>query len=140
MAARGRPSSSAPERTVEHAAAKADLPVPGDEEQRRNRISGLGALAGLATGVGVGAAYGLARALGWRPRTELAGALLAGAAMSVTDGSMTLLGVTEPRRWQPSDWVADLVPHLAYGLVTATVAAAAEPADRRRLSWLPGRG
>jgi hypothetical protein len=139
MAARGRPASSTPERTVELAADEADVPIPGDEEQRRNRVSGLGALTGVVTGVAVGAAYGLARAFGWRPRTELAGALLAGAAMSVSDGSMALLGVTDPRRWRPSDWAADLVPHLAYGLVTAAVTDAAEPAQRRRFGWLPGR-
>jgi hypothetical protein len=139
MAARGRPASSAPEQTVERMAEAADAEIPGDEERRRNRRSGLGALTGLVTGVGVGAAYGLARAMGWRPRAEVAGAVLAGAAMSVTDGSMTLLGVTDPRRWRPSDWLSDLAPHLAYGVVTAVVADAAEPAPPRRPGWLPNR-
>jgi hypothetical protein len=127
MAARARPASPAPEKTVERTAEQADVPIPGDDEQRRNRISGLGALSGILTGVGVGAAYGLARGLGWRPRADLAGALLAGAAMTVTDGSMTALGVTDPRTWRAADWLSDVVPHVAYGLVTAVVADAAEP-------------
>lgn len=34
---------------------------------------------------------------------------------------MTLLGVTDPRTWSVIDWVSDLVPHAAYGAVTAAV-------------------
>jgi hypothetical protein len=29
--------------------------------------------------------------------------------------------VTDPRTWTRLDWSADIVPHLAYGAVTATV-------------------
>jgi hypothetical protein len=32
---------------------------------------------------------------------------------------MAGLGVTNPRSWSTADWVSDVVPHLAYGLVTA---------------------
>jgi hypothetical protein len=34
---------------------------------------------------------------------------------------MTVLGVTDPRTWAAKDWVADVVPHLAYGALTAAV-------------------
>ncbi len=34
---------------------------------------------------------------------------------------MTALGVTDPRTWPASSWAAELVPHLAYGTVTAPV-------------------
>jgi hypothetical protein len=34
---------------------------------------------------------------------------------------MTLLGVADPRTWPLSSWAADVVPHLAYGAVTASV-------------------
>src|SRR4051812_32917314 len=54
MAIRGRPSSSTPEQTVEALADKAHVPIPGDEETRRNRVEGLGPLAGLGGGVAVG--------------------------------------------------------------------------------------
>jgi len=30
------------------------------------------------------------------------------------------LGVTNPRRWSSQDWAADVLPHLAYGVITAT--------------------
>ena len=32
---------------------------------------------------------------------------------------MAALGVSDPRTWRPADWLSDLVPHLAYGAVTA---------------------
>jgi hypothetical protein len=34
---------------------------------------------------------------------------------------MTLTGLTDPRTWGASGWLADLVPHLAYGFVAAAV-------------------
>ncbi len=34
---------------------------------------------------------------------------------------MTALDVADPRTWPTSAWVADVVPHLAYGAVTAAV-------------------
>jgi hypothetical protein len=40
-------------------------------------------------------------------------------AMALTDGTMSFLGVTDPRSWSMTDWASDLVPHLAYGFVTA---------------------
>jgi hypothetical protein len=39
--------------------------------------------------------------------------------MAGANGPMTALGVTDPRTWAAADRVADVVPHLAYGLVTA---------------------
>jgi hypothetical protein len=36
---------------------------------------------------------------------------------------MTRMGITDPRHWSTADWLADAVPHLAYGVVThATLA------------------
>jgi hypothetical protein len=29
------------------------------------------------------------------------------------------MGLTDPRKWGVSGWLSDLVPHAAYGLVTA---------------------
>jgi hypothetical protein len=29
---------------------------------------------------------------------------------------MAAMGVSDPRKWSVSDWLSDLVPHLAYGL------------------------
>lgn len=119
MAARGRPTSSTPEETVAKLAAKVGLSIPGDAETRDNRLAGLGPLTGIAAGLGVGAAAGVARAMGLRPNLLMGGVVTGAAAMAGTDAPMTLLGVTDPRTWAPKDWLSDVVPHLAYGLVTS---------------------
>ena len=121
VAARGRPSSSTPEVTVEKLAAKAHLTIPGDDETRSNRIAGLGPLTGLGAGLGVGAAAGLARRLGWRPNSLLGGVVVGAAAMVGTDAPMALLGVSDPRTWAVKDWLSDAVPHLVYGVVASAV-------------------
>ena len=121
MAVRARPASATPSRTVEQLADRAHLTVPGDGEARDNRVEALGALSGLVTGVGMGALLGVARAAGWRPGPV--GGSLAAAAVALVgaNGPMTALGVTDPRTWSGVDWASDLVPHIAYGVVTATV-------------------
>ena len=59
MALRGRPASSVPARVAEQLARRVGETIPGDGEERRNRLEGLGALAGIATtGAGVGALAG----------------------------------------------------------------------------------
>lgn len=130
MAIRGRPSSSTPQDTVEKASEKAHVPIPGDEDTRGNRVDGLGPLTGVATGVAVGAVMGLARPiLGWIPRLP-AGIVTAGAAIAASAAPMTALGVTNPKEWSTADWVSDVVPHLAYGLVV--VSALDQMSGRRR--------
>lgn len=119
MVGRGRPASSTPQRTAERLAGLAHVRVPGDDEHQAARLSGLGALSGIATGVGVGAAYGAARGFGWSP-TPLVGSLtLSLGALLGSNGPMTLLGITDPRTWSAADWVSDVVPHAAYGVVAA---------------------
>jgi hypothetical protein len=118
MAGRGRPASSTPEDTVELLAGKVGVKVPGDEDSRRNRLSGLGAVLGTATGVGIGAAFGALRYAGLRLPGPVAAVAAGAAAMAASDGSMTALGVTDPRRWDRTSWLADVLPHLAYGAVT----------------------
>jgi hypothetical protein len=121
MAFRGRPASSTPEQTVEKLAQVVHTDVPGDDETRSNRLSGLGPLTGVATGVGVGALAGLAARSTALSTPVLAG-VVGGAAMVGSNGPMTVLGITDPRTWSASSWISDVVPHLAYGLVTAAVA------------------
>jgi hypothetical protein len=120
MAGRGRGTSSTPEQTVEALAEKAHLAIPGEGETRENRLQGLGPLTGLVAGVGVGVLVGLARAAGFRSQ-PLVGTLLTTAGVLVAaNGPMTVLGITDPRTWSATDWVSDLVPHLAYGAVVKT--------------------
>lgn len=121
MAARGRPTSGTPEDTVEALSDKVHVPVPGEGDVRDNRLAGLGPLTGLVAGVGTGALLGLARAAGWRPGLAAGGIVATLGALLASNGPMTLLGVTDPRTWPASSWVADVVPHLAYGAVTAAV-------------------
>ncbi len=120
MTVRGRPTSSTPELTVEKLAEKARLPIPGDEETRRNRVQGLGPITGLVAGVGIGVVVGLVRAAGYRSQ-PLVGTLLTTLGVLVaTNGPMTVLGITDPRTWSATDWASDVVPHLAYGAVVKT--------------------
>lgn len=121
MTFRARPSSSTPQDTADALAETMGVHIPGDDKTRANRLAGLGPLLGIAAGAGVGAVFGVARALGFRPPL-LVGALLAGAgAMAATDLPMAALGVSDPRTWAAQDWLSDAVPHAVYGLVVCAV-------------------
>lgn len=138
MVLRGRPESTTPEETIRRLEDQTGLSVsadPADSEAANNRRSGLGALLGIATGLAMGAGYGAVRArLGKDvPWPALATAASLGA-MVATNVPMVALGVTDPRTWPASSWLADVVPHLAYGAVTASVFEALTPTPRRR--WL----
>src|SRR3569833_1815899 len=111
MALRGRPASEVPERLVD----RLGLPL-GESENRRQAVA---ALRGSGVGLGVGAAYGLAG--GARTPAGLAGGTvaLAVAASLAGVGPPAALGLTDPRTWTATDWLSDVVPHLAYGFVTA---------------------
>lgn len=122
MVLRARPASSTPEQTVEKTEDLTGWSLSSDDEAEQNRRSGLGALLGIATGLGTGAVYALVR-----PRLGLAApfalrALVAGVGANVGSvAPMTALGVDDPRQWPASSWASDVVPHLAYGVVTAAV-------------------
>lgn len=120
MAVRGRPASATPEQTVQTVAGAAHLPIPGTGDTRHHRIQGLGALSGLAAGVGAGVGVGLVRASGVRSRPLLGTLLTTVGVLVAANGPMVVLGVTDPRTWTASDWISDLVPHLAYGAVVTT--------------------
>lgn len=123
MVIRARPASSVPATVAARLADRAGIDLSGegeDGETAQNRQNGLGALFGIATGVGVGTAYGLVRpALGRDVSKARAGVVLGLAAVAGSDVPSAALGVTDPARWGVNSWVSDLVPHLAYGFVTA---------------------
>ena len=133
MAINGRPASSVPAEVASGLAEKVglDLSAEGEDldgETAQNRQSGLGALMGYVTGLGVGTGYGLIRPhLGGVSR-PVAGVALALAAMAASDVPATALGVTDPTTWPPSSWVMDFGFHLAYGVVTAIAYDAFAPA------------
>jgi len=120
MVGRGRGTSSTPEQTVEALAGKVHVQIPGDEETRSNRVQGLGPLTGLVAGIGVGVLAGLARAAGFRTPPLVGTALTTVGVLVASNGPMTVLGVTDPRTWSTTDWVSDVVPHLAYAAVVRT--------------------
>lgn len=120
MAIRGRPSSSTPQQVVETIAERAHVSIPGDEKTRANRVEGLGPLVGLGAGVAVGVAVGVARAAGLRTRPVVGVLLTTVGAMVPGNGPMAVLGITDPRNWSTTEWLSDVVPHLAYGAVVKT--------------------
>jgi hypothetical protein len=124
MAVRARPASSTPEASVERLAEEAGVAVPGEGEARDNRLAGLGPLTGIAAGVGAGALLGCARSLGWRPRGAVTTVAATITAMVAGNAPMAALGVSDPRTWSASSWLADVVPHLAYGATAGWVLAA----------------
>lgn len=124
MVVRARPASSTPEDTVRRAEELAHLRLSADgpdSDDAGARRSGIGALLGIAAGLGVGALYGLVRP---RVRRAPLGLLGVGAGLAANVGTtapMAALGITDPREWPASSWVSDLLPHLAYGFATAAV-------------------
>jgi hypothetical protein len=125
MAIRGRPPSDAPSKLVLTLADKAGLPLSSQgvgvhDQTAQNRASGLGALLGYVNGLGVGVAYGLLRPrLGTVPM-PLASIGVGLAAMVASDVPLVTLGVSNPKTWGLSGWLADIIPHLIYGLVTVS--------------------
>lgn len=137
MLVRGRPASRVPadvagkladeiglplDFDIESPAPDADEDDDGDVDSRlASRQEALGALLGYANGLGIGAVYGLIRLVLPRPPTWLAGAALGSLAMAASDYPAAKLGLTDPQTWSREDWMADVVPHMAFGVVTAAV-------------------
>jgi hypothetical protein len=123
MVLRARASSSTPEQVVDTLASRAGHPVPGTGDARANRLEGLGALGGIATGVAIGSTFGLLRSRGLRFGRVLGPVVIGAAAMVATDAGMVRLGISDPREWDVASWLSDAIPHLAFGVVTyATLA------------------
>jgi len=122
MLVRARPASDVPAKAAGGLADRLHidpLRTENEEPAAEQRRQAAGALLGYATGIGVGVAYALVRP--WTGRTSRlgAGAVLGLAAMAAGDTPIFLTGASDPRQWSAADWLADLVPHLAYGLVAA---------------------
>ncbi len=125
MLIRGRAASHMPARVAGRIADQVGVPLDFDDAAstdraaERNRQEALGALLGMANGMGIGVAYGLLRLVLPQPPKWLAAVLLGGVAMTASDYPATRLGLTDPRNWSGTAWASDVVPHLAYGLATA---------------------
>ncbi len=136
MLVRGRPASRLPAQVAGKIADEVGLPLDFDLEaaleatgaadddhspsaRLAHRQEALGALLGMANGLGIGVAYATVRLIMPRPPTWLAGAVLGGAAMAASDYPASRLGLSDPKAWSGTDWLADVAPHMAFGLVTA---------------------
>ena len=134
MLVRGRPASKLPGQVAGRIADEVGLPLDFDlgdtgdagadesaarESEVANRQEALGALLGYSNGLGIGLAYAIVRLVLPRPPTWLAGAMLGALAMASSDVPATRLGLTDPQTWSGADWMADVVPHMAYGVVAA---------------------
>lgn len=118
VALRGRGTSSMPADAVGAATDRLGVQLGADEETAANRREGLGALSGFATGMGVGAVYGMIAGRRQVP-LPVAAVGVGVAAMAATDIPLTVSGLTDPRRWGTAGWLSDVVPHLAYGAAVA---------------------
>jgi hypothetical protein len=124
IALTGRPASTVPEETVTALLRRAGRPVPDGD-----RLTALGALSGVATGLAVGVAASVLRAAGVRLPAVLGAPVIGALAMAAADAPVAALGVSDPRTWTAAGWARDVVPHLAYGIgVRATL----DATDRRR--------
>lgn len=121
MALRARPASSTPEESVRKLSETAGITVPGNDDQRKNRIAGLGPLLGIGSGVMAGVALGVARWLGLRANPVVGTLVATSVALVAGNAPMTLLKVSDPRKWSASAWISDLVPHLAFGVIASAV-------------------
>lgn len=123
MAARGRPASPVPAQAAEKMAEGAgiELAGDGDEDTKANRSQGLGALMGYGAGLGAGLLYPAVGARMERWPLAMQAAALALGAMLAGNVPAAGMGITDPREWSGTDWLADVVPHAVYGLVTAAV-------------------
>jgi len=124
MALRGRAASDMPAEVIRRLAARVGitaLSIPSDEADAvtKNRRSALGAIGGYKIGILIGALYGTIAYEKNQRGLLLRALLLGGLAMAGSDLPATLLGATDLAEWTPESWISDIVPHFAYGLVTA---------------------
>ena len=118
QALRARPATDTPGQAVNALSDTIGVDVPGGPDERQNRLEGLGPLAGLAVGLGVGAVAGALRGYSIKVPKVVAAAVIGLGAMAISDTTMTALKVSDPRSWTPATVARDAIPHLAYGAVT----------------------
>ncbi len=139
LAITGREASTAPARTAQRALERLGVAAPS----RGPAHDAVGAVAGIATGLGIGVLAAGARRMGVRLPRPVGAAVVGALAMAASDAPMSALGVSDPRSWSAADWTRDVVPHLAFGVgvrwtldaterrrvPVAAVAVDAEPVD-----------
>ena len=115
VSVRGRAFSDAPAKLVERIVERLAIPLAKDPARGQRQMAGIGPLLGIATGIAVGAASGLVRAQLARPPFVFASMAIGATAMLCSDAPLAAMGVSDPRGWSLTDWLSDVVPHLAFG-------------------------
>ena len=123
MALRGRPPSQVPAEVAGALARDVGIDLAmglgGAPDKLTHRKTGPGMLLGYLVGLGVGTVYGLIRPRLGNISKPVAGGAIGAAAMATSDAPSIILGVTKPSEWGVAGWLADIIPHYLYGLVTA---------------------
>ena len=125
MAIRGRAASEVPSKLAGEIVDSMGVSL-GRGETAANRRTGVGALLGYATGIGIAVVYSVLR-----PRVEhvpfpVTAAAVGLSAMAASDVTATAYGVTNPKEWGLVGWASDIFFHLIYGYITVAVFEALE--------------
>jgi len=125
MLVRGRGASALTQTVGQKIAAKVGIDAlasPEPDEPTKNRQTAFGSLLGPLSGIGVGVVYGAIRpAVRGRIPVLLGGLLVGAASMALTDVTATVLEATDPKKWDLSGWLSDIIPHAVFGIATALV-------------------
>ncbi|MBV8374769.1 MAG: hypothetical protein JO302_04605 [Candidatus Eremiobacteraeota bacterium] len=125
MLVRGRSASDVPGQTVSRLVKSIGLILDGEDTVSSNRRTASGALLGHADGVLAASLYALIRSA-IRVPWPVGAAFLAGITLVTGEGSAVRTGATDWSKWSLSEWVTDIVPRLAFGIVAAVVVEALE--------------
>ena len=125
MLMRGRGASALTQTVGQKIAAKVGIEALASaepDEPTKNRQTAFGSLLGPLSGIGVGMVYGAIRpAVRGRIPLLLGGLLVGAASMALTDVTATVLEATDPKKWDLSGWLSDIIPHAVFGIATALV-------------------
>jgi hypothetical protein len=121
MLLRGRPPSEMPAEVARELSDRMglELRMEGEaSEKQEHRESAFGAMLGIETGILVGALYGPIRERLPDKTIPFAGIGVGAIAMALSNIPQITMGLTDPKEWSFADWLADVLPHLAYGFAT----------------------
>lgn len=142
MSLRGRPASEVPAQLASTLTQKVGVdlaPSTEGDEKKQNRASGIGALIGYASGLGIGVAYASLRPTFRSVPTPVAGIGAGLAAMATSDLPIVAFDISDPKTWGITGWLSDIIPHLIYGMTVAYVYDTPTRDQRRLLGRLFGR-
>ena len=126
MALTGRPASKAPAEVVRRLAEQIGWKQLAQSDDTatidiQNKRQALGALLGIAVGVGIGGVWGISRPILSMLPLFIQAPCIGVSAMAASDVPLARLGVSDPKTWSSSDWLRDVLPHIGYGVAVALI-------------------